>query len=48
MYYTNIKDYEQLLRQHKACSSGIGVMRAIIRGLVTMVLMTGLITVILI
>jgi len=48
MYYTNIKDYEQLLSQHKDCSSGIGVMQAIIIGLVTMILMTGLVTVILI
>ena len=48
MYYTNIKDYEQLLSQHKDCSSEIGVMSAIMPGLVIVILMIGLVTLIVI
>ncbi len=44
MYYTNIKDYEQLLSQHKDCSSECRIMI----GLVAMILIIGLVTIILI
>ena len=48
MYYTNIKDYEQLLSQRQDCSSEIGVMQAIMIGLVAVILIIGLVTIILI
>ena len=46
MYYTNIKDYEQLLSQRQDCSPEFGVMQAIMIGLVAVILMIGLVAII--
>ena len=46
MYYTNIKDYEQLLSKYQDCSSESGVMQAIMKGMVAVILMTGLVAII--